>query len=95
MNKVINLINKKMNLFETLENDLKPENSILSKAIDGYKKQDLLEKEAELKAIAEEATALIIDPSSPHFRNYTLMYCLGYQDRELKERSNLLNSIKS
>lgn len=84
-----------MELFETLGNDLRPENSKLSKAIEGYKREELLKKEAELKAIAEEATSQIIDPKSPHFRNYTLMYVLGYQDCELKQRSNLLNTIKS
>ena len=74
-----------MNLFKELGNDLRPENS----------KEALLNKEVELKAIAEEATSKVIDPESPHFSNYVLMYCLGYQDRELKERSNLLDHIKS
>ena len=84
-----------MDLFKELGESLQPENSKLSKAIEGYNKEALAEKkETELKAIAEKATETIIDPSSPHFRNYVLMYILGYQDCELKQKSNLLNTIK-
>ena len=80
-----------MGLFETLANDLRPENSKLSKAIEGYQAE---EKEAELRVIAEEATKLVIEPDSPHYRNYVLMYMLGYQDCKLNQRSNLLDLIK-
>lgn len=64
-----------MDLFETLGNDLKPENS---------PSQDELTKKAE-----KEVTT-IIDPSSPHFRNYVLMYMLGHKDGQMQGKEETL-----
>ena len=85
-----------MDLFETLGNDLRPENSkeaLWEKKELEERKELAIKKEAELMAIAEKEVKNIIDPESPHFRNYTLMYCLGYQDAKLKRNSNLLEHI--
>ncbi len=76
-----------MDLFKELGEVLSPENSLLSKSLQ-------IKKEDELRIIAEEATKLVVDSDSPHYRNYVLMYMLGYQDCKLNQRSNLLELIK-
>jgi hypothetical protein len=73
-----------MDLYKELGEALRPENS----------KQALAEKENEIRAIAEDAIKLVVDSDSPHYRNYVLMYMLGYQDCKLNQRSNLLDLIK-
>jgi len=75
------------NLFETLANDLRPENSPAQKD--------------ELTKKAEEEVSRIEDPSSSHFQNYVLAYMIGHRDGQIQSTEeglvmskNLLDSIK-
>ena len=67
-------------LFEEMANALRPENSP--------------EPKTQLQKKAEKECARILDPSSSHFRNYVLMYMLGFQDAEIenKKESIILSS---
>ena len=79
-------------LFETLGEAFKPENSLLSKSIDGYKKE--AEKD-ELMKIAEKEMSRIIKPSSPHFKNYVLAYLLGFKDAGIAQTKKSISHMSS
>lgn len=47
----------------------------------------------ELRKKAEEECALILDPSSPHYKNYVIMYLLGHTHGKIQAKEeNLIMS---
>ena len=76
-----------MDLFETLGNALRPENSPPPKD--------------ELRTKAEAEVAVTVDKDSSHFQTYVLMYMMGFKDAQIAQAEegvirsqNLLSAIK-
>ena len=55
---------------------------------------EIARPKTELQKKAEKECSLILDPASPHFRNYVLMYLLGHTDGQIqsKEESLIMSS---
>jgi len=49
----------------------------------------------ELMKVAKKEVARTIEPSSPHFRNYVLMYMLGFQDATRAQKKKSISHMSS
>ena len=55
---------------------------------------EMAKPKTKLQKKAEKECSLTIDPSSPHYKNYVLMYILGHTDGQIqaKEESLIMSS---
>lgn len=92
---ILKLKYKTMGLFETLGETLNPENSLLSKSIDGYKKEAEFTSEEVLTKKAEKEISRIVEPGTTNYKTLVFAYMLGYQDATIERKKNEISHSKN